>query len=880
LTCVSSGSSFDPTPAPDVVRKADVRDGGRVFGVAWLGYTAAAALMLWRAWTPAALDRLVIGGPEGDFLRQFLPYRAFVARTLASGRLPLWNPHQDAGTPALADPQLAVLYPWRLLQAPLALGGRPLSVLALVGEAVAHVGLAGALTFGLLRALGARPAAAALGGLAYALSGYLSGYPLDQLAVLDSAAWLPGILWGLVAATRAAEPHGRRRAALLAAVATALALLAGHPQTVSFALAAGMAWLMAEALRGRRAAAREARVAQVSQEDADPEAGRSTESGVAAASMARTARMRHAVVRAAIPRSSLGLALWWLLPAAGLAAAQWLPSWRFLAAASRELSRAELLAGLPPRDLLQLVAPHALSRWSPLYVGLPTLVLAAWGAWRAPASRFWLALAGGGALWSLGGNAPLAPMVLRLAPALMPFRHQERAAVLVALGLAVAAGLAAERLARGRAAGTPDATRAKGGGPAASPPSNRRRAWLEAAWFSAGLAIAMALLGAISLRAGIQPVPAGAGPWSWADATIHAALYAGATAMVLALAAAGRLSRSPERDPARTPEDRTWRSHRALPLLSLVLAIDLLSVNTGHALGPVPDGGIFPLEAGVQALVDRARDGRVSSEGRLPGGANAATIHGFFDATGDSPLHLAPVQRSIDELPELVWWRLLGVRYLVSDREVGAAEAALLQPLSAVEGGVPVYELALPAPPVWTTPRTACHFQSEPWEPGPDFDPLREVVVTTVDAERAVAPLRTTLPTPASIAAQNTLEIGWPFPHSCTTPEGEPVGAARLVGLDPGRAAVEAELPAGAWVVWSNAWDPGGGWRAVATAATGETLRPPVVSAYGSLTAVWLPAGVWRIEWTYRPLSVILGGLISLLSGGLCLAAFRMGRSR
>jgi hypothetical protein len=537
---VSSDASLDPTPAPDVVRKADARDGGRVFGVAWLGYTAAAALMLWRAWTPAALDRLLIGGPEGDFLRQFLPYRAFVARTLASGRLPLWNPHQDAGTPALADPQLAVLYPWRLLQAPLALGGRPLSVLALVGEAVAHVGLAGVLTFGLLRALGARPAAAALGGLAYALSGYLSGYPLDQLAVLDSAAWLPGMLWGLVAATRAAGPADRRRAALMAAVATALALSAGHPQTVSFGLAAGMAWLLAEALRGRRASSREARATEVAPEAAAPASARTTESEAVSASTARAARMRTTVVRAASPRSNLGLALWWLLPAAGLAAAQWWPSWRFLAAAARELSRAELLAGLPPRDLLQLIAPHALSRWSPLYVGLPTLALAAWGAWRAPASRFWLALAGGGALWSLGGNGPLAPLVLRLAPSLMPFRHQERAAVLVALGLAIAAGLAAEQLARGWATGTPDATRVKGGGKESETPSNDRRSWREAAWLSAGLAIGLALLGAISLRAGIQPIPAETGPWSWADATIHAALYAGAAAVVLALAAAGR----------------------------------------------------------------------------------------------------------------------------------------------------------------------------------------------------------------------------------------------------------------------------------------------------------------------------------------------------
>ena len=789
---------------------AGARSGGRrvrrELGLAWLGYTSLGALLLWRAWTPRAVDRLLLGGPDGDFLRQFLPWRVFVARTWASGRMPLWNPHQDGGTPALADPQLAVLYPWRFVQVPFALGGRSLGLPSLIGEAIAHIGLAGALTFGLLRALGARPAAAALGGLAYALSGFLTGYPLDQLAVLDSAAWLPGILWGLAVATRTADPRRRRSAALGAGAATALSLLAGHPQTLSFGLLSGALWLLAEA--------------------ADLGRARVRQDG-----------------RAFGPRRAGAVATWWWLSAAGLSAAQWWPSAEFLAAASRELTRTELLAGLPPRDWVQLFAPHAMSRWSPLYVGAPVLLLAAWGLVRAPATRFWLGLSGIGLLWSLGGNGPLVPLLLRVSPAMPPFRHQERAAVLVALGLAVAAGLAAERLA-----------------------ADERRRWREPAWLAAVAAVGLGLIGGIALRTGWVPTGAD-GPWAWADATTHGALHAALAATWMAMVAAGcRVSP---------------RSVAALGGLALVLAHDLLAANAGHALGPWPEGGPFDRDARVEILRERAKDGRVSSEGRLPGGANAASLHGFYDATGDSPLHLSPVQRLIELAPELAWWRLLGVRYLVSDRELGAQEAALLSPLADDGGGAPLYEVGLPAPPVWTTPRAWCVDSFADWLPPADLDPLVAVVVTRSDFEArwVVGPdplglKRWLAPSAVSVIPDCAA------PGDREAPRNEPMGSARLTGLDPGRALVEADLPSAAWVVWSNAWDPNGGWRVRVTSADGSLRRPVAFPAYGALTAVWLPAGAWTIEWTYRPLSVILGSLISLLGCALCVVVLRKERGR
>ena len=39
--------------------------------------------------------------------------------------------------------------------------------------------------------------AAIVGGLCFGFGGYLTGYPVEQLAVLDTAIWLPLMLWAL-----------------------------------------------------------------------------------------------------------------------------------------------------------------------------------------------------------------------------------------------------------------------------------------------------------------------------------------------------------------------------------------------------------------------------------------------------------------------------------------------------------------------------------------------------------------------------------------------------------------------------------------------------------------------------------------------------------
>src|SRR5215471_8411661 len=48
---------------------------------------------------------------SGDLVTYYYPMLRWGFAELARGRLPLWNPHQSAGTPFLASPSLGFLYP-------------------------------------------------------------------------------------------------------------------------------------------------------------------------------------------------------------------------------------------------------------------------------------------------------------------------------------------------------------------------------------------------------------------------------------------------------------------------------------------------------------------------------------------------------------------------------------------------------------------------------------------------------------------------------------------------------------------------------------------------------------------------------------------------
>ena len=310
---------------------------------------------------PELLDRRIV--VERDALSSLLPTRAFLARSLARGHWPTWNPGAVLGKPFLAGWQPGLLYPpslW-LLVPPFSRGWNLLWSFHYLVTAL------GALVW-------------TLGGAMVSL-GHLANH-------LFAAAWLPWVLW-------AWERMRTERAGVAAsAVTLALALLPGSPSMAL--LAAGALLLVA-----RR------------------------------------------------PSALLPIAL-----AAGLAAAQLVPTWLYLGETARAGGAAAraLDYSASPGRLLELALPGREPPGSPLlpsvYDGPVPVALALLALATAPRrARLGLALVASLlAALALGAHTPILPALLRALPAAALLRYPEK--LLVGLHALVAAGAAvgAERL--------------------------------------------------------------------------------------------------------------------------------------------------------------------------------------------------------------------------------------------------------------------------------------------------------------------------------------------------------------------------------------------------------------------------------------------------
>jgi hypothetical protein len=154
----------------------------------------------------------------------------------------------NAGQPGLADIQSGVFYPLNLLpNLVAALLGLPFSVELLTAQIVFHFSLASLFTYLFARhvacRLGARTPEACFAGVVAALTfthgGYLTSFPPQQITILETAVWLPLILLCVDRAFHSSRPRPRL---ILAGMALACALLAGHPQTAMYVVYATLAY--------------------------------------------------------------------------------------------------------------------------------------------------------------------------------------------------------------------------------------------------------------------------------------------------------------------------------------------------------------------------------------------------------------------------------------------------------------------------------------------------------------------------------------------------------------------------------------------------------------------------------------------------------------
>ncbi len=184
-----------------------------------------------RQWNPLQFDAVA----------QFYPWRAFYAKWMSQGILPLWNPHQFSGTPFQANGQSAILYPLNLL---FLLFG---PITAFTVYALLHLFLAACFTYLLMRSLGVGRVGGVVAGIVFALSAFIVVW-LELPTFVGAAVWLPAACW----MARLAMLRRSALYAMLSGVAVAMAFLAGHLQIafyVGFATVLFWAWLIGSEVR-------------------------------------------------------------------------------------------------------------------------------------------------------------------------------------------------------------------------------------------------------------------------------------------------------------------------------------------------------------------------------------------------------------------------------------------------------------------------------------------------------------------------------------------------------------------------------------------------------------------------------------------------------
>jgi hypothetical protein len=161
-----------------------------------------------------------------DFRTVHVPSATFIADSIRSGIMPLWDPYTYCGVPFFANIQAALFYPPALAAEFLGAWLGPEFIPRLLAIAVVlQVAFAGVCTFALLRRIGIDAPAAWIGATVYELGCFFAAQA-EHMGAMQGASWLP-LCWLCVI-----EIHRRIRWRWVGLLATALCMsvLAGLPQ--------------------------------------------------------------------------------------------------------------------------------------------------------------------------------------------------------------------------------------------------------------------------------------------------------------------------------------------------------------------------------------------------------------------------------------------------------------------------------------------------------------------------------------------------------------------------------------------------------------------------------------------------------------------------
>ncbi len=641
----------------------------------------ACLLFFWRDLTPVQTDRWTF--VPGDFLQTFYALAHYAASRLQNGLLPLWNPYANAGHPFLADIQSAVFYPPRLLSVSLA-SIRGFSYRTLELEAIVHCVLVAWFTYLLARRLTGSRVGGLVAAVAFTFSGYLTSYPLLQLAILETQTWLPLILLCLeLAADRfqRGECWHAMRWAIAAGVFMSIALLAGHPQSgllVGYAsLAYGMFRLWPRPFVFDR----------------------------------RTWAWR------------LGLLAAFGLIGVGGAAVQLVPSWEFTRLSTRTiLSFEESGTGFLPYDLIQVIFPAVGGQFPALYVGILPLGLVALAltavrhdSKQPGKSRATIGFWGWGLLIGLlisfGKHVSLYQVFYLLAPGWKLFRDQERTIVWAVLAIALLSGYATAWLSRSWATMRSEQDRIDASPTKQLPISgcSPDRQLALGYCIGAACACALAVVFFVGYQVGYDKL------WGFTTASLYLAL-------MLFLCVIALRSRQPA-------------------LLLALLAFDLLTITPTLHARPVAKADLLPFQSLVAIPQADKNTFRTANDDVLPG--SYGLLYGLEDLKGASPLLLSRYDQWLTRVPTKLAWYLLNVRYVFSWQEsLDVPAERIAEGTDPNDKPVYLYRLLQLAPRAWLVGQAIV-------EPDPelalqrlvalDFDPTRQVLLTTVPANLEVA---------------------------------------------------------------------------------------------------------------------------------------------
>jgi len=741
--------------------------------------------------------------------------------TVAAGCWPVWDPWVTFGQPMLAKPDTQVLYPFTWLNLILPLGP------AYAAFVLVHLVLSGVGLFRLARRLGAGGGGALVAGAVWMLSG-----PFVSMANVwhhfAGAAWMP---WVLEAAEAASASGGRPRHVLRWGLLTGLQVLAGSADV------AAMTAVVAAVLVLRHLVT--------------PGAGQ---------------WLRARIAGGALGAVALGL---------GLSAALWVPT---LEVARRSMRwslppTAQEYWSLHPLSLLQLGLPLFLvdlplrSEWrqalfegrepflESVYVGLPALALV--GAALLGRARHALLLAGIAVLSglvALGRHTIFHAAAVVLLPPLATLRFPQKATIVVALALALLAGLGFETWSR---------------------PGFWKPRWvfvlgLGVAAIAALTALAGVFFGAEPLgQATLLPVSEAGAPYRefWAPVAGQlavAALCATATLVAAAVTASGRCSARLSAVTVGVLAVATLvAAHRTLhptapatlissrsPILQVLrpgLATRVLTYN----YGAVPGSSERYLGRRSAHLVDAVPRGWSYREGvafglqqYLP--APMPSRYGIFGSFDVDQRGLYP--KELDELTRLLWalddapaarTRLLqlgGVSHVVALHTKGFEALPEVARFPSVYAE-PIRVLRVEEP----LPRT---YVAEGVRVVPDADAAAALIDPRFDFRREVL-----------------LAEGLP-PRR---PGADPAGESRVVSYLPDRVQLEVSARRAAVVVLLDSYDPG--WRACVDGQPAHILR---VNA--AFRAVAVPPGEHRVVMAYRPPALLLGVAVSAFTVAIALS--------